>query len=208
MHALALGLVVTLALPAQELGDPTQVGDPNDVQVVIDDMGNVGIRIADAQAIAETVMTGFSKRIGHQAVVYEGLYKSAKQMKRMLGPNSETQIQDDRIAFYEEAIKKAKHRVRVRFGKKGKRKHWVTVSCRENGKRPKDALESKRFTGPSFRDVRAQVKEAMPTFCAAVKKAEPKEAAEKKDDRPSAEELAEKRRKERLKKWQPPPMRN
>ena len=105
------------------------LGDPSRCVVVVDDAGNVGLRIADAQSAHEAVVTALRKRMGTDAVVYEGSRKNAEQMKRMLGASSETSIQDEQLKYYDAAMKAAPWRVKVRFGQK-KSEHWITLSCR------------------------------------------------------------------------------
>lgn len=138
--------------------------DPKKCRVVIEDFGNVGYRISDAQQLAQIALTHLRKRMGQDAVVYEGMALSAKKMKKMLGPQSETEIQDEQIAYYKAAIDQAKFRVRLRFGK-AKKQHWVRMTCR-NARSPKaTTLSKKTIRAKTFREALRQVDEAMPTFC-------------------------------------------
>lgn len=158
----ALLLPLLLASPAQ--AHPATGADPAQVRVVLEETGNVGLRISDAQALATDVMNGLRKRMGQQAVVFEGTLAGNLKMKRLLGPNAESQIQDEQIAYLQAAMEKARFRVRLRFGK-AKGEHYVTLSCRNNGADPKSVLEEKRFTGATFAKARAAMNEALPTFC-------------------------------------------
>lgn len=158
----ALLFPLLLASPAQV--HPATGADAEKVRVVLEETGKVGLRISDAQAVATDVLTGLRKRMGEDAVVFEGTLAGNLKMKKLLGPNAESQIQDEQIAYLKAAIEKARFRVRVRFGK-AKGQHWVTLSCRNNGADPKQVLEEKRFTGATFAKARAAMNEALPTFC-------------------------------------------
>lgn len=153
----------TLLLLATQMPDAA-LGDPAECRIVVDDMGAVGYRIGDAQQIAETVVSGLRKRAGHTAVVYEGSYISDKKLKKMLGPGGENEIQEQKLEYYEKAIKNAKFRVRARFGKKGKT-HFATLTCRNSSAPPEKTLESARFEAANFRELREKVHTAIPTFC-------------------------------------------
>lgn len=157
-------LFLSLLLFSPTQAHPATGADAGKVRVVLEDLGNVGLRISDAQALAGDVMTGLRKRLGQDAVVFEGTLASNLKMKRMLGANAESQIQDEQIAYLKAALEKAAFRVRVRFGKT-KKEHWVTLSCRNNGAAVKSTLEDKRFTGATFASARAAMNEALPTFC-------------------------------------------
>lgn len=187
----ALLLSLLLSTPAQ--AHPATGADPAKVRVVLDEPGNVGLRISDAQALATDVMTELRKRMGQEAVVFEGTLAGNLKMKKLLGPNAESQIQDEQIAYLKAAIEKARFRVRVRFGK-AKGQHWVTLSCRNNGAEPKNVLEEKRFTAASFAKARAAMNEALPAFCRIA-------------DPPSAAEAAPVEAK-KTKEWTLPPRRN
>lgn len=158
----ALLLSLLVVSPAQI--QPATGADAAAVRVVVDDLTGVGLRISDAQAIATDVMIGLRKRMGEDAVVFEGTLKGNLKMKKILGSNAESQIQDEAIAYLKAAVEKAPFRVRVRFGKK-KGEHWVTLSCRNNGAPAKNTLEEKRFRADSFAKARAAMNEALPTFC-------------------------------------------
>lgn len=132
--------------------------------VVLDDMGAVGLRITDAQALAQIVLDGLRQRVGVDRATYGGLAASARAMKQMLaGTGSPTEVQDKQIAEYEACEKAASWRVRARFGVKGK-KHWVTLTCRSTAKGEK-VLDEARFEGATFAEARDQAARAIRTFC-------------------------------------------
>lgn len=175
-------LSLLLASPAQV--DPATGADASKVRVVLEETGNVGLRISDAQALATDVMNGLRKRMGEDAVVFEGTLAGNLKLKKLLGPNAESQIQDEQIAYLQAAMEKARFRVRLRFGK-AKNEHFITLSCRNNGADPKSALEEKRFTGATFAKARQAMNEGLPSFCriadppsAAPPAPEPKKAKE------------------------------
>jgi hypothetical protein len=139
---------------------------PEKCQVVVEDMGNVGFRIADAQAFAERTVTGLRKRLGgNETVIYEGLLKSAKDMKRRLA-GSETSLQDEQIDYYKAAAQAAQWRVKVRFGKK-KGKHWVTATCwrSKDGKRKGKQVESQTWRDKRLDTLKATFAKEVMTFC-------------------------------------------
>jgi hypothetical protein len=188
-----------LAQSAAALQQP----DPAKCVLVVDDMGDVGLRISDAQGVAEDAYASFKKRLGNDAVVYEGVYKNAADMKRRLGPNSENAIQDAQLAYYEACIKQAPHRVRVKFGKKGG-KHFVSATCRKG-----DAvLDEVKTEGATFLAAREAFAAKMPSFCAAVAPVQAATATPttgapaKPGDAPAWQ-----RKKEPTAGWQPPPKR-
>ncbi|MBN2358190.1 MAG: hypothetical protein JXR83_01970 [Deltaproteobacteria bacterium] len=132
--------------------------------VVLEDMGNVGLRITDAQALAQTVLDGLRQRVGTDRASYGGLAASARAMKKMLaGTGTPTEVQDTQIAEYEACEKAARWRVRARFGIKARR-HWVTLTCSTTGM-PAKVIDKARFEGASFAEVREQTARAMVNFC-------------------------------------------
>ncbi len=142
--------------------------DPSRCVVVVEDAGNVGLRISDAQSAHEAVVTVLRKRMGSDAVVYEGAQKNAASMKKMLGSTIESTIQDDQLAYHAAAAKAAPWRVRVRFGQSGgqkKAEHWITVGCRKAGDAPTAPIEEKRLVGKNFAEAKAKLDDALPTFC-------------------------------------------
>ena len=54
-------------------------------KVVLEDMGNVGYRITDAQILVDWVTSGIRPRVGRENIMYEGLLKSKKDLQRRLG---------------------------------------------------------------------------------------------------------------------------
>jgi hypothetical protein len=141
--------------------------DPAKCLTVIDDMGKVGFRISDAQALAEMTLSEFRRRQGNDAVVYEGFLVSSEALKKMLGARSESQVTDDQITYYKAAIANAKHRVRVKFGKRAKT-HFIVVTCRKATASPDDVIEKKEITGKDFGEVREALAKELPTFCKAI----------------------------------------
>ena len=183
---------------------PDSLGDPKRVVVVVDDAGNVGLRISDAQALHEAVITSLRKRLGNDAVVYEGSRKNAEQMKKMLGASSETQIQDAQLAYYDAAMKAAPWRVKARFGTK-KGTHFIELSCRKAD--AKTTLDDKRFTGKSFAAARDAMSKELESFCQLLPTTAtliPVEGAPLPPKKPGEIEGLRKRE---LKPWSPPPRR-
>jgi hypothetical protein len=144
-----------------------ELPDPRRAIVFVDDAGDVGLRIADAQAAHEVVIARLRKRLGNDAVVYEGARKSAAQMKRLLGAGAETTMQDAQLAYYDAAAKAAPWRVRVRFGQK-KNEHWITVACRRADDGAKKSVDEQRFTGRSFLAARDAADAGLDKFCLAL----------------------------------------
>jgi hypothetical protein len=140
-------------------------GDPQRCLVVVDDAGDVGLRIADAQSAHETVVTALRKRLGTDAVVYEGSRKNAAQLKKMLGTSAETTIQTEQLRYYDAAITAAPWRVKVRFGQR-KREHWITLSCRAAA--TGIVADDKRFVGATFAAAKEAMDKALPDFCGAL----------------------------------------
>jgi hypothetical protein len=132
------------------------------VVVIVDDVGNVGLRIADAQQLTESVVSHLRKRLGEDAVLYEGAKKSMAALKRMLGPNSETPLQDDQIAVFDLAEQTAPFRAAIRFGKK-KSQHFAEVTCRKRAE--KQPVDVARGTGATFQAARAALVEELAAFC-------------------------------------------
>ena len=163
-------MLAVLALPAaaQSLGTPSALlGDPAKCVVVVEDMGNVGFRISDAQIVAETVLTPLKKRVGQQAAMFEGVLKSSQQMKRMLGPTVEgAGPQDAQLKHYTACRDASPWRVKASFGgpQKGKsKKHWIDVTCR---KKDADAVVDKvHVEGDTFVLARDELQKAMGGFC-------------------------------------------
>jgi hypothetical protein len=138
------------------------LGDPNKCVAVVEQFGDVGFRISDAQVIADAALTELKKRLGNEGAVYEGIPASLEHMSKLVGP--EASPQTAQIEYYKKAIAHAKYKVRPRFGVKGK-KHWITLSCRGVKNAPADVLDNKRFEGKSFADARDKMLAALPTWC-------------------------------------------
>ncbi|MBM4280152.1 MAG: hypothetical protein FJ137_05150 [Deltaproteobacteria bacterium] len=164
--ALVATLVVAAGARGQSVAAP-MLPDPRRVVVVVEDAGDVGFRISDAQAAHELVITRLRKRLGNDAVVYEGARKSAEQMKKMLGANAETTIQDAQLRYYDDAARAAPWRVRVRFGQKTG-EHWITMACRRADSEAKKHVEERRFTGASFLAARDAAAAGLDHFCLAL----------------------------------------
>lgn len=168
--ALASAALVSTATPAaaQSIG-PTNaaLGDPAKCVVMVEDMGDVGFRISDAQAVAESVVAPLKKRVGGQAAFYEGVLKAAQSMKRMLGPTVEgAASQDTQRQHYEACRDAAPWRIKATFGspKKGKsKKHWIEVTCRK--KDGDVVVDQRRVEGDTFVLARDELHKAMGTFC-------------------------------------------
>lgn len=170
-----MGIVLSLFTVVALQSGPAHP-DPEKCLTVIDDMGKVGFRISDAQALAEMTLSEFRRRQGNDAVVYEGFLVSSEALKKMLGARSESQVTDDQIAYYKAAIAHAKHRVRVKFGKRGKT-HFIVVTCRAASAPAGDLLEKKEITGKTFGEVRETLGKDLPTFCKAIPSTTPAPSA-------------------------------
>ena len=136
--------------------------DPKKCVLIVDDMGDVGLRISDAQVVADAVVTGFRKRIGFDAVTYAGVAASAAAMKKLLATPEGAGPQEAQLKWYDECAKNAPWRVKAKFGTK-KGKQWITVECRK--KDAKDAVDEQRFEAKTFVDARDAMAAAMPVFC-------------------------------------------
>ena len=203
----ALVLAGLVPVASAQLGAKASFPPPEDCVVVVDEMGKVGYRISDAQMLAQEMLSAMQKRVGYSGVIYEGTLKSVADLQRRLGKNSETTIQADKIAYLKAALKAAKYRVRIRFGRKkrgpkGKR-HWVTVSCRKAGAAVSDVLDEKTFKAKSFYAAKEAYAEALPAFCPAIAPPQkPSPTPTEKDGPPKW-----KRKHKPKKKWTPPPLR-
>lgn len=154
--------------PPLETSDRPAGPDPTKCRVVLEDMGDVGLRISDAQALASDVLTALRARVGQEGAVYEGLLKSQKKLKKLLGTRAEVQVQKDQIRYLEACVQHAPFRVRVSFGKrKQKRKkakgEQIALTCTPKGERA--PLAERLLTGPTFDDARARLREAIVDFC-------------------------------------------
>ena len=134
-------------------------------KVVLEDMGNVGYRITDAQILVDWVTSGIRPRVGRENIMYEGLLKSKKDLQRRLGRTETHDAQSKEIERLEAFAKQAKVWLKARFGK-DKRGHWVEVSCRPEAKKTKKFTDKKRFYDKRFASLKPKVTQAMATFCA------------------------------------------
>lgn len=162
-----LAALVGAAASLAQSGVKPELPDPKKAVVIVDDAGDVGLRISDAQLAHELVISRLRKRLGNDAVVYDGARKSAAEMKRMLGPNAETTVQDTQLQWFDAAAKAAPWRVRVRFGQK-KGEHWITVACRHAGDDAKKPVDEQRFTGKTFLAARDAADAGFDKFCLAL----------------------------------------
>ncbi len=179
------------------------VGDPKRVLVVVEDAGSVGLRISDAQSLHEAVLTNLRKRLGNDAVVYEGTRKNAEKMKKMLGKTAETQVQDAQLAFFDEAMKNASWRVNAKFGQK-KNEHFIRLQCRKTEQ--KTILDDKVYTGKNFLAAKDAMDKDLDSFCQVLPVTAtliPVEGA----PQPKKPGEIEGLRKKELKPWSPPPRR-
>ena len=133
-------------------------------KVVLEDMGNVGFRISDAQALANWVSNALAKRVGHDNVAYEGLLKSKKDLARRLGNTEIHPTQAADIQRLEAFVKDAEVWVKARFGK-NKKGHWVDLSCRGSKAKGQKAKEKKRLYAKTFHDLQPLVRTTLADFC-------------------------------------------
>ena len=161
-------LVCAAPAAAQSIGPTNAIlGDPAKCVVMVEDMGDVGFRISDAQGVAESIVAPLKKRVGGQAAFYEGVLKAAQSMKRLLGPTVEgAASQDTQRHHYEACRDAAPWRVKATFGgpKKGKNsKHWIEVTCRK--KDSDTVVDKRRVEGATFMLAREELITAMGSFC-------------------------------------------
>jgi len=189
------------------------MSDPKRVVVIVDDAGDVGLRISDAQMAHETVIVALRKRLGNDAVAYGGQRKNAATMKKMLGPNAETTIQDTQLVWFDAAEAAAPWRVRVTFGTK-KNEHWVTAACRKaskDSKASKDAkvvvVDQKTGTGKNFLAARDALAKELDAFCPGLPAATVAIPIEGATDAGNPANPVPPKKKE-LKPWTPPPRRD
>ena len=133
-------------------------------KVVLEDMGNVGFRISDAQSLANWVSNALAKRVGHDNVAYEGLLKSKKDLARRLGNTEIHPTQAADIQRLEAFVKEAQVWVKARFGK-NKKGHWVDLSCRAQPGKGQKPKEKKRLYANTFHDLQPLVRTALTEFC-------------------------------------------
>jgi hypothetical protein len=127
----------------------SSVPDPKTCVVVLEEMGRVGFRIADAQAVAESILRALRPRVGRDGIVYAGVAKSQAELQRMLGKGVETpEIQQQKLDYFKAAEGNASWLLRARFGIDKKaikaQRHWITVSCRKKGAAPESPSAGKK----------------------------------------------------------------
>lgn len=154
--------------PAHESGDT--LPDPRRCVVLLEELGDVGFRIADAQAVADTVQRGLRTRVGRDGIIYGGIAKSQAELQKMLGPSVETPaIQQKKLDYFKAAEANATWIVRARFGVDKKapkdKRHWITLACRKKGADPKSPVEERRFEGKDFLAARDALDAGVGSFC-------------------------------------------
>ncbi len=162
LFPVGLAVVAAGSNGALAQGAAPALSDPQKVVVIVDDAGDVGIMISNAQLSHEMVVNALRKRLGRDAVAYEGQRKNAETMKRMLGSNAETTMQDTQLAWFDQALKAAPWRVRVRFGTK-KGEHFVVATCRKAGE--KTDLDTRTGTGKNFAAAKDALSPQLDAFC-------------------------------------------
>lgn len=196
------------AAPApHESGD--SLPDPKRCVVLLEELGDVGFRIADAQGVAETVQRAMRKRVGRDGIVYGGVAKSQRQLQKMLGQGVETPaIQQKKLDYFKAAEENATWVLRARFGTSKKapkdKKHWITVTCRKRDADAKTLTDEKRVEAATFADAKAALDAAMPTFCMQIPAAL---AVPVEDAAPPNPAEPPGMRKKQPKPWSPPPPR-
>jgi hypothetical protein len=160
----AAALVLACAPSAWAQSAAPALGDAKRCVVVVEDMGDVGFRISDAQIVAQAAVAGLRKRLGSAAVVYGGVAASASAMKQLLATPEGGGPQDGQIKWFKACDEASSWKVRARFGT-SRGTHWITLSCRKKGADVKDVVEEKRFEAKSFLEARDQMAAAVPAFC-------------------------------------------
>ena len=143
---------------------PSLIWAQGSTKVVLEDMGNVGFRISDAQSLANWVSSSLGKRVGHENVAYEGLLKSKKDLARRLGNTEIHPTQAADIQRLEAFVKEAQVWVKARFGK-DKKGHWVDLSCRSSQDKTQKPKEKKRFYAKTFHELQPAIRTALADFC-------------------------------------------
>ena len=172
-RAVALAGVLLVAASAGVLAQSAtpKMPDPRLAVVVLEDFGAVGLRISDAQGLAEATLHTLRSRISREAVVFQGAKDSAALMKKLMGkPIEGTPMQDAQLSYFEAAAAIAPWRVRIRFGMSGKT-HFIDASCRKKDVDPADTArlsDRQRFEGGSFQVAREAFDAALPRFCLAL----------------------------------------
>lgn len=165
-------VVIGLALVGGLSAAPPQAAPPaapasSSCHVLFEDLGPVGMRISEAQQIAQSVQAELNRRVGRDRALYGGIATMARQMKKMLaGSATSTEVQDKQIAAVEACEKKAPWRVRARFGFKAG-KHWIAVRC-SAARRPDTAVAETRVEGASFALAHEALLASLAGFCPAL----------------------------------------
>jgi hypothetical protein len=162
-------LVVMLALASLSAAAPAAPPLPaaSPCHVLFEDLGPVGMRISEAQMIAQAVLGELNRRVGHERAVYGGIATTARQMKKMLaGSATSTEVQDRQIAVVEACAKGAPWRVSARFGFKNK-KHWIAVRCAA-ARTPGTAVDENKVEAASFALAHEALVASLPSFCPAL----------------------------------------
>jgi hypothetical protein len=169
---MVLGFVSATSASAQSMEQ--NLGDPSKCVVILEEMGNVGFRISDAQVVADAVLTHMRKRVGFESAHYAGVAASAAAMKKLLNTPEGAGPQDAQLQWFKKCEDTAPWRLRARFGtdKKGDKKHWVTLSCRKKGADPDPkkggVVEEIKVDGKTFLESRDALVAALPAFCAQI----------------------------------------
>jgi hypothetical protein len=148
-----------------------RVPDAKKCVIVVEELKDVGFRIADAQAVAQILEAKLRERVGRDGVIYGGVAKSQAQLQKMLGPGVETPaIQQEKLDYFKAAEANAKWRVSAKFGTNKKapadKRNWITVACRKADS--KTVVDEKRVEAKTFADATDALRTAMPTFCLAI----------------------------------------
>jgi hypothetical protein len=154
---ICLVLILTL------ISVPSHAG-PKEAKVVLEDMGNVGYRISDAQALINWVASGLRPRVGRTNMIYEGLLKSKKDLQRRLGTTENQSAQMEEIKRLEAFSAQADVWLKARFGK-DKKGHWVELTCRNKKSKEKKTTEKERIYAKKFKALETLVAQSLKTFC-------------------------------------------
>ena len=140
---------------------------PKEAKVVLEDMGNVGYRISDAQAVINWVSSGLRPRVGRTNMIYEGLLKSKKDLKRRLGKTEIHGAQMEEIERLEAFSAQANVWLKAKFGK-DKKGHWVEMSCRNKTQEKKKQAHKERLYAKKFKALEPLVAQSLKTFCSSL----------------------------------------
>jgi hypothetical protein len=137
---------------------------PKEAKVVLEDMGNVGYRISDAQALINWVASGLRPRVGRTQMIYEGLLNSKKDLQRRLGTTENQSAQMEEIERLEAFTAQANVWFKAKFGK-DKKGHWVEMTCRNKKSKGKKTIEKERIYAKKFKALEPLVAQSLKTFC-------------------------------------------